>query len=434
MLSRTLIASASLLSILAGAPALAQDVSPYGDRDMENVDTENAYRVPLVYVMSVTNVTIDGGHIRGSAEVMNADAFGVSDIGYRIEVVGTEVDGYGESIYSYWRGGRVEVGALAPDERRALAFDVEAPTFPAGSYLVRMQIITSQGRQYGWGDAPVTITGDSGVLLEPTGLIMAQYGTEALDPLSGPNIDPETSFTITATVKGVSRDMIVVPKLNMFDFDTIRDADGDLTFDAIQLKRGQEKNLSYTIKSRKDPGVTLASLTLNDPRTGRQLSSLADFRWVIRGADAHILALRPINYTDKKGETLTVNVDLVGSPDAETVVDGKVTLTLLDDDGLAGSIEAPFADLKDSIFYTKMPIVLTRDLGANPRVESIVEGPDGSVYHNYSIKLEFSDEGKETLSSPLREFTMNNTELLGGILAAVAFAILVIGLTLWKRS
>lgn len=435
MFLKILMTSTSVVSMVLGLHiASAQPiVSPYGNRDMENIDIENAYKTPLVYVLSVTDVVVEDEQIRGNSEVMNADDLGVGDIGYRVEIVGTEVDAFGESQSTFWRGERMEIGALAPQEKRAFAFSVPVPSLPQGSYLVRIQILTSQGRHYGWGDAPLSLKGDTGVTLDSTGIVITQYGTAPLDPLSGPNIDPDTSLTITAAVTNIQRDMTVVPVLSMFDFDTIRHAEGDIRFDPVLLKKGQEKTLSYIIKSRKAPGVTLASLILTDSKTGNQLSPLADFRWVIRGQTAHVMALRPQHLGKKEGDILAFRVDLVGSPDAESVVSGTLSLSIQDDAGTAAELEKPFSDLKDGILSGDATLPLKRNLGANPRIESVIRKSDGTMLHTYSVPLAFSDEGKANLEKTSilpRSWApwVNATSLLwaiGSILAIIAIIVVL---------
>lgn len=429
--SPSLVRAFAHVALIAGfivSAVPAQAASPYGNRDMQSIDVDNAYRTPLVYVMSVSDVTVTDGKMRGTAEVMNADALGVADIGYRIEIVGKEVDAFGESLSTYWRGERVQIGALAPQERKTVAFSVPAPALPGGSYLVRVQIITSQGRPYGWGDVPFTFDGDVGVALRATGIVMEQYGTDVLDPLSGPNIDSATPFTITAIIRDVPRNMTVVPVLHMFDFDAVRDADGDVQFEPVQLKKGQNKTLSYVVTSRQTPGVTMASLILTDPQTGKQLSPLADYRWVIRGQSAHVMAIRSEQLGQKAGDELKFRVDMVGSPDAETVVSGTIALSIHDDNGTAATLVAPFTDLKDGIVSGDVTLELTRDLRGKTRIESVLRNADGAVLHTYTVPLEFSEEGEALLaaSTIFPVFSAAGSALAVGGTAALLLMILMI--------
>lgn len=380
----------SLASLLLPVSSMAQEdeSQPFGNRDIENIDLSNYYSPPAVYIESITVEKEEGRMLQGTVNIVNmADAI-VGDIHFRLELLGGLGDG-GSPEDVVERGDIVAVPALEHEEKYSVPFTYERPLLAAGNYFLRAQIVTSQGREYGWGEYEFTVPPGEApeVSLRSSGIKIDEFEGQTLEPLTGPNVDPLSEFTIEAIAENRSdAEVTVTPVLTVYNFDPARGQIDAKTYDPVTIEARKTHVFSLPVSALEDAGVSFASLKLVNG-DGVQLSPLADFRWVVRGAHAQVMSLRLANMATASGETVFAFVDFVGAPDAETPVSARLDIVLSDDEGEIAAVHVPPMDLTDAIELGRADLHLTRDMQGDPVLTSTLTSPEGVVYHTYEISF-----------------------------------------------
>jgi uncharacterized repeat protein (TIGR01451 family) len=377
----------SVLSLLAltlnASAALAaepESVQPYGQRDTEAVDLTNAYKPEAVYVTKVAAKVQDGA-VTGSFTIQNTEETLVTGLQYRLELRGIgEEDGLPYSLDVV----RASV-ALAPNETKTLLLASRLPNMPAGRYDLRVQVLTAKGRSLGWMDTPVVVqdadASASFVHLFPGTIGIAAYGDTLLAPLSGPNVEPSSTLTLRATAinKG-DAPIRVKPVVEIFDFNAARVTLNTYEFSAMNLAAGESFPLAMPIDAEAQPGVYMAHVTLKNADTLETISTIAQYRFVVKGKDADIVSANIQNMGTKGGDWAYGTVDLAGSADALTTTTATLRVQLLDDAGTLGAIEVPGIELTDSILSAKIRVPLDRDLVGSPTLDVSLLSVENATY------------------------------------------------------
>ncbi len=367
----------SVLSLLAlslnATVALAAEpaaVQPYGDRDLDALDLSETYEPEAVYVTGLA-ARVEDGSVTGSFQILNTEETLVTGLQYRIELRGIEEeDGLPYSIDVV----RTAI-ALAPNETKTVLLKGELPAVPAGRYELRVQLLTAKGRSLGWADTPVVVTDEDGaaqfVTLFPGTIGIASYGDELLPPLSGPNVDPGGALTLRGTaINNGGSELLVIPTVEIFDFNAARNRIATFEYAPLRIAAGEQLPLDIPLTAEVTPGVAMAHVTLRDAATGEVMSTIAQYRFVVKGEDADIVAVRMENMGTKAGDWAYGQIDLSGSADALTVTTATLRVRLTDAAGELGSIEIPGIDLTDAILTANIRIPLDRDLVGTPMVDA----------------------------------------------------------------
>jgi uncharacterized repeat protein (TIGR01451 family) len=374
LLAMTLNASAAL----AAEPA--ESAQPYGQRDTEAVDLTNAYEPEAVYVTKVAAKAQDGA-VTGSFTILNTEETLVTGLQYRLELRGVgEEDGLPYSLDVV----RASV-ALAPNESKTLLLASRLPNMPAGRYDLRVQVLTAKGRSLGWMDTPVVVqdadASDSFVHLFPGTIGVAAYGDTLLAPLSGPNVEPSSSLTLHATAINKGDAAIrVKPVVEIFDFNAARVTLNNYEFSAVNVAAGESMPLAMPIDAEAQPGVYMAHVTLQNADTLETISTIAQYRFVVKGKDADIVSAGIDNMGTKGGDWAYGTVDLVGSADALSKTTATLRVQLMDEAGVLGAIEVPNVELTDAILSAKIRIPLDRDLVGSPSLDVSLLSAENATY------------------------------------------------------
>ncbi len=359
--------SLNATAALAAEPTVAPQ--PFGNRD-ENVDISNAYEPEAVYVTRLA-ARAEDGNVTGSFTIENTEETLVTGLQYRIELRGIEDEEglpYGMDVV------RASI-ALAPHEQKTLLIASPLPNVPAGRYDLRVQLLTAKGRSLGWQDTPVVVTPELGasafVKLIPGTIGIAEYGDQLIPPLSGPNVDASTSITLRGmAINDGDSAVRVKPVLELYDFNAARVSLASYEYNAINVGAGEQVPLNMPLTTEASPGVYMAHVTLKNADTNETISTLAQYRFVVRGEDADIVAVRIENMGTKAGDYAYGTVDLAGAADAETTTTATLRVQLLDSEGVLGSIEVPAIELTDSILTARIRIPLNRDMVGAPTVDA----------------------------------------------------------------
>ncbi|MEK7556948.1 MAG: hypothetical protein AAB538_03145 [Patescibacteria group bacterium] len=289
------VAAASVVFLLfaSSVQAQTQGASPFGNRGSAQGE---AYLPPAVFVDHVTLENISTAGVAGAFVVSSQNQDAVGDLRYRIEVLSplppesaTTVVEDAPDVYDIQLA--EEVFALAPNMEKRMRFEYKVPPLPAGDYRLRVQIVTSQGRKLGWQDIAVTLPGSQVQFLRllPGTISLPEFPGEIIPATSGPNVAPGGSLTLRATVRNPHAVPItVVPVLNTYEFALERGGDTPQRFDAIVLNAGEEKAVALPLQAATQPAVYESWLMLE--KDGLLVSPMVEYRWVVKGADAHIVS------------------------------------------------------------------------------------------------------------------------------------------------
>jgi len=453
---RSQLAASFIAVLVLGMPvaALAQDApaSPYGNRAaIEDAVQEGSYRPPALFV---TTVSLEAAQVatdvQGTFTVLSREPDTVGDIDYRIQLLGplpaAEPNALVEDtalLYDQQLGGNSL--AFVADEERAVPFSYQLPQVPPGDYRIRIQLMTSLGRELGWQEAPLTVTGAAQPFAELRHgpIELTEFADEVIGPLTGPNVSPGVDFTLLAEATNVGpTPLTAVPTLDVYDFDITGEVVETVTGEPVTLAPGVAQALRLPVTARAEPGIYYGVLRLNDATDGTPSSTVADYRWVVRGADATIVSARIAELQVKSGEKVTVDVDFAGPADAETTLTGTMTIEVLDDQGVAGTFEVPEPfELTDAIGQGSARVTLARDLVGTPGLRVTLKDGQGGVLDTYEMTIALS---AEQLAQLLPEeagseygvgtaITMLRAALVPIVVGLGLVVVLLILLLVWRR-
>ncbi len=370
---------AALVLGISPAQTSAQDSAknPYGDRPAE-LDLVNAYAPPMAYVDHVDAQATNTG-LKGTFTVLNQDDTILSDLQYRV------------SIYGYMPGDEETqkptmlfaepkpsaLPAVLPGQHADIAFAVDLPNLPEGNYMAKVQLLQTGGRQLGWGDFSFQLTSgaSSFAYLNSTQILLPEFGSQPFEPLTGPNVDPagKISFVAETQLQGKTG-RTLTPVVVLYAFDSSRAAVAEVRYDAVHLEPGVQNMLQLPFTAPNAPGVYMAQMTLQDGK--KTVSSLGEYRIVVRGMSADLISARLASLATKAGESAFAKIEFVGPADAETRGEGQMTVELKDDKGVVSSLEIPSVRLTDGAGRGTARLVLNRDLGANPALHIVIRQGD----------------------------------------------------------
>lgn len=406
LFSGLVLISSALLAFLASGASLAEandaGISPYGDRP-EEVSVDSAYRPPMVYADAVDLKVVTNGRVEGAFDIINDTDETVSDLGYRIEVYGDPLgeEGGADPQVLFGRMQSDDVIALTAKERRNVPFSFALPSLPKGAYTAQVQVLQTGGRKLGWGRTPLVL--DKGVsdfvYLYEASIVLPEFDNREVHPLTGPNVDPEGSLMFTAKVEHASASVrTVTPVIEWHEFDESRPVTNMEYFDPVSVRPSELSLLTLPIKAPATPGVYVGSLTLRDAGN-RVLSTIGQYRIVVRGAAADLISARLASVATKKGETAFARIDYVGAADAETRITGQLTVEIRDADGVAGSLSVPEIRLTDGVGRGTARIELTRDLTSEPNLHVVISDTDGNVLRDATVPVSLTAEQIDSIKA-----------------------------------
>lgn len=399
-------AGAAAIAVLIGggmsAPAAA--ASPYGNRS----NSGTAYLPPAIHVQDVTAAWNEQEKtVTGTFVLISKEKALMGDLRYRLQLLGKLPEPKeGETIIAdtaqlFDQMTGVQVLALAPGTEKTVSYAFTPPQVPAGDYRLRVQAITSQGRLLSWSDAAVAITGQLDnpfVRLTPGTIGLAEFPDELIPPMSGPNVAPGGTVVLRATAENTGTSTVTVtPTLAVYEFDIARARIDTPPQPSITLQAGEKKELDLPVTAAQKPEAYQAELTLNDA-SGRQVSPVAEYRWVVRGASAEIVQVKVEQPAARRGQTATVKVDAVGAADGETKLAARISVELEDKNGLLAPAQETPINLADGVQSVEANLVLERDAAAPLLVRATLTDEQGTVLDKYEYNVPISAEELKSLS------------------------------------
>ena len=384
MPAKGILASISTIALLLCTllPISALAASPYGDRPTD-IDLENTYQPTKLFIADPRIDGQDAKEIHGTFILQNEEAYALN-AQYRFELLGSIPEAVrtrehleGDASLLFHRSDAVKVESLAPSEHRAISFRFTVPSVPAGTYTLRIQALSATGRALGWSDFPVTMTATDApfAYVYPGAMQIPEY-KELLEPLTGPNVNPASSFTLNATIENTSAASVrLTPLLSIYNFDRARSLEESKTLSAVTLLPGQTRTLSIPVTASEKSQVSFAELTLTDA-DGIARSSVAEYRWVVRGTNADVLVSAPVALSQKRAK---IHFEYVGPADAETTLTGQAEITLEDANGVIGTETINGLTLNDTIGGADALVSLLRAPEGFMRVTTKMMDDKGTV-------------------------------------------------------
>src|SRR3989344_6976471 len=437
------------LSLFTGASANAQ--GPFGNRSGADLDNalnsdEGSYPPPAIYIRNTkVNPADASGKLTGTFTMINKDDETLGDLRYRIELLETLPPA--EKNTFVWDTGRMfdtylssEIFALTPGEEKNISFTYPPASVPAGNYRLQIQSTTSQGKDLGWDTVPVTLQGSvtQFVDLVPGTILLPEFPNELIPPLSGPNVSPSSPFTLRATATNPGNASVTVtPTVTVYDFATSGEIVSTQPIANVELVPGKATELSIPVTASATPGVYYAVLSLNSANT--RVSALAEYRWVVRGGSGKILSARIKQLQTKANEKVSVSVEYAGPADAETEIQGKMTIEVVDTQGVAGTFQVPETlELSDGIGGGVAGVTLTRDLTGAPGLRVTLTDIHGAVLDVYEVAIPLSGEQLQTLAQENKDIVASiaksKSSVLYILLGSVILGVFALVLYLQKKG
>jgi uncharacterized repeat protein (TIGR01451 family) len=387
--------------LLISSPAVVAAQSPFGDRATREMPTDESdfYTPPAIFVDGITlsQSSLEANtDISGSFQALSMDAATISDITYRIELLGAspeaaEINTVAEDAPSVY--GRVvaeESFSLGSHEKKQIPFSYHVPSVPGGDYRIRIQLTSSRGKDLGWDDESVAIAANSisYAQLLPGPITIPEYDNKEFGPDSGPNVSPEQPFTLHALATNTASDAVsFVPSLTVSSvYDKANTT--TVTREPILLDSGVETPVAIPLTAPKVPGVYVASLILTHPTTSDIASPILTYRFIVRGNAAAIIGLRLGKIGTRQGEKVEVELNAVGPADAEHTVQASLAFELIDDTGSVGALTVPESlSLNDAVFSGVANVTMNRAFTSHPKLRATLTDESGVTLDSYTVDI-----------------------------------------------
>ena len=393
--------------------ASAASPAPYGDRDLTNISLENAYHLPSIVIADAT-LEQKNNSLTGSFTAVNQEPDIIGGWQYNLEIWNAGP----EQEILYDREAFREQHTLAGKERKIIPFSYAVPALPESEYTFRIQIVTADGRALGWHDKTISAAGTGNfATIEDTSLRLPGVAEIIDDPLTGPNVSPTDTFTVQADITATAN-ATLVPVLEVYQFDIARGNPAVTRFDSVTVSANKTTSIDLKVIAPEKPEVYSAYLKLVDPATDKTVSSLGEYRWVVRGADAGVFPPRISRLATKKNDTTRARIDYVGPADAETRLTGNLKVTLLDDRGEVVSLDVPNIALSDTIGSGIATLQLPRDIVGTSRIHTTITDESDNVLDDAEVSL--------TLENSSTKPKVTKT-----IVASIVVSVIILGIAIY---
>ncbi|MBI3255687.1 MAG: hypothetical protein HYZ63_01835 [Candidatus Andersenbacteria bacterium] len=394
----SILTSAALLVVPSVAAAQADEFS------RENMPAEladqSSYRkinpLPLAYVSDIQTSLSPNGIVTGSFVATSAEQGGLGDLQYELLLLQplpqAEVNSFiiNDGVV-YDRLLVKEPFALSAKEKKTISFTYQPPALGAGTYRLRVQLLTSNDRKLGWNDAAVHLTAEGVFALLETDSVLVQsidpitrVAQDTWEPLEGPNVAAQEPITLKlfATNAGIA------PLTGTLNIETERilmaeDKLTQKTGEAITLAAKESKDIRIPITAASEPGAYRVLVSLHGSN-GQRISSIGEFRYVVEGASASIVSQTAVSLPEKKGQTAEVHFTVAGSADRVTPINGVLEVSLKDEHGELGNVRNTISIPSALPVQGVANISLVKNRCGTPSITSTLRTQDGQILDTYT--------------------------------------------------
>lgn len=381
-------AASGLLSLLVPLLAKAQEFPQPSDSPPVSFSALPQIFVDQVFLVKQT----DEQTLQGSFVLVNQEQNHVGNVGYTLLLISEapeekEGEVTVDSFQIFDTQKSSEVISLGSKEQKRLPFSWRPIAVPPGNYRLRVQLTLPNDREVGWADTLVTFQNEkelSFVRLEAQKVGVASQdpitGVEAANwgPLEGPNIDGGESLSIhsLAFLSGsepiTGTIMYEVRRLFSDSQSPQREHGERLTI--LPTSEGQE--VTQLLNAQTEAGAYTVTMWLANDQQER-LSTIAEFRYVVRGSSISIVSQTLTKPAFRKGEAAEVTFALAGSADRTSDFQGEVEVSLLAKDQVLGSATTPVEITATNLARGTATIVLQNPICSPPTLRVIVRTREG---------------------------------------------------------
>lgn len=305
-----------LLANLAQA-FVATDQS--GSATLEDISIMNSQ--PEVYVKDLKLDKTDykaGEIVRGSFTLLNTKNVSVSNLNYRVFLVGDLMD---NTLYKYEFDNRV-LGTifLYEKEEKRINFEYKLPLSSSAYTLekqlgVKIRAFSGSGAPLGWTDAKVNIK-DSGiapVLVSKSSIIIdgKSFGLN-----EGPMVYKDGKVSLNITVGNDTNKEVVglLPKVSIYEMDYSKSPLRTYSEKEFALNANSKLNLSFDLPTFEyTPKVYVGKMVIED-KNGISRSNPIQFRYIVYGEVVNIQNVSVDKIPANSGDEVNVKINYSGTP------------------------------------------------------------------------------------------------------------------------
>lgn len=414
---RTLATLAIATTLLAPLAAVAQqpiltDEQVQAQAQSGQLDLgQQVSLLPAVYVdeLHLTNTTTA---LAGTFSIRNDSDSTVGDIHYDVVVLSPRLaadpgilTADTPTIYSRTTGSPAYT--LTAHEQLPVSFNNALPILPLGTYRVRIQLVTSNDRELGWVDQNASFgNAASFAVLTATDVAVSSQDPitketkDAWQPLAGVNVDPNQSLALRLTAQNIS----TADLTGQVTVETKRLLSAGVTpttvaHEKLSLKSNEQRTLTIPLTANAAPGAyrVLVRVVDND---GLPVSSLAEYRYVVRGQTASIIKVTADKLPTRAGAIADISFAVVGSADRTSTVSGTVIIELVDAGSVAARTESTVQFDDPTAMAGVAHLTLNRDISTSPVVHVTLRDGAGNTLDTYDTTLAAIPEGNSLTRLP----------------------------------
>ncbi len=286
--------------------------------------TAMAYEAPRVYVKEINIKQVsfnEGNSVEGDFLIWNAENSLASGLSYSISLEQSR-DIFNKQNYFVSE-------SINPDKIFKQAFSYPVPKiFPAGEYVLKIQIFSQSGVSLGWKTIPVSIKG-TGVYLNIANGFLVKDGKN-IDPGAEVSFDAGSAPKIRFTVynPGTKKIDFKVQAKVYASFENPTELDRVLSGN-YSVDPKKSKTIELDMPKYQDSGTYLAKVILLDQDAA--LSQAEDFVWTIKGSNVKIVNVLVAADSLEAGKEIKVSVDFAGTAEQGSDRDAVLSINLYDE-------------------------------------------------------------------------------------------------------
>ncbi|MEK7556835.1 MAG: vWA domain-containing protein, partial [Patescibacteria group bacterium] len=366
--------------------------------------------------------------LTGTFSLTNQDSQPQSGLRYELLIMDArqsyEVENIGlddpRVYYHVALGEDVGVGAKSSTE---LTIQHEVPPLPDAPYRARIQVLTADGRQLGWQDAPVVLGG-----LSQAFVTLTATGINTGSLVEGVVVNPGQALTLRASVDtgGVAIEEPLTPhvttRTQLGASDQVDTA--SMTLAPITITASEKQDITLPIQASSEAGSYVVSVALHDA-AGTLRSSTADYVYVTRGPSASIVRQSLISVNKAEPQVAQVEFTIAGSADRETDLNGSVQVDLLLKDEVVASTESSLTLAAGQTKTGTATLTLERKICTSPDIRTTAKDSQGKV---------LAEQQTETSADITCAFSRRSPIFWGLIVGAGILVIAIVSLLLRGRG
>ena len=354
--------------------------------------------LPAVYVDELEIQQQSDEHVSGSFVIYNSESAAIGDVTYKILIISPPPEETIDELTSddflvYDIQTVNDRFTLNPKERKSVSFEVDIPALPKGDYRLRIQLAASNDREFGWGDSDFSVTTDNPfVYVSPLQVKTDSYDPfdpaktiiSTWDPLSGVNVDAGQAATFTATITNSSEGaQAVVPVIAQRRILTSTSTTEVTRGRQIMLGAEEKRIFSMQVQAEDEPGAHQYLLTFETVQ-GNKISGIGEYRLVVRGPSASIVAARLHDFGRQAGSDVVLEFAAVGPSDRDTTIQGVVEVAVIDGGEVVAQTDSEI-ELDVGVVEGTARLNLRRDISHSPIIRISLLDAEREVLDTYSI-------------------------------------------------